>query len=261
MISSKQVRSPLRYAGGKSRGKSAISQCIPEGTKTIASPFFGGGSLEIACAQNGIRIRGYDLFGPLVEFWQCIIRDPSKLAELVKQYHPLKKTKFYELQKKQGLLDSKYERAAVYFVLNRASFSGTTFSGGMSPKHPRFTKSVIDRLANFKIKNITVEKKDFSESIQKERNVLLYLDPPYLLEQRLYGNKGNMHKEFNHERLAQMLHKRNKWILSYNNSDKILKLYHGYKIIYPNWKYGMSNDKNSREVLILSHDIAEKMYA
>ena len=33
---------------------------------------------------------------------------------------------------------------------------GFTISGGMSPGHPRFTKSSIDRLRNFNIKNIGV---------------------------------------------------------------------------------------------------------
>jgi hypothetical protein len=35
-------------------------------------------------------------------------------------------------------------------------------------------------------------------------------------------------------------------------------MYKDYAIEYPIWKYGMSNDKSSREILILSPDIADK---
>lgn len=42
-----ETRSPLRYAGGKSRGVKEITKYIPENTKEICSPFFGGGSVRL----------------------------------------------------------------------------------------------------------------------------------------------------------------------------------------------------------------------
>ena len=87
---------------------------------------------------------------------------------------------------------------------------------------------------------------------------MLYLDPPYLIQSKLYGKKGDLHKNFDHVGLAKILKKRNNWILSYNNSKEIHELYSDYIILYPDWKYGMSRNKSSREVLILSHDIDKK---
>ncbi|MBI3639048.1 MAG: DNA adenine methylase [Thaumarchaeota archaeon] len=257
MILKSEVRSPLRYAGGKTRGIKEITKFIPNDVKEICSPFFGGGSVELACANNNVRVYGYDNFEPLVEFWQCLLLNPIKLVEIVKQYYPLSKTKFYELQKTQQEYRSKYERAAIFFVLNRSSFSGTTMSGGMSPHHPRFTLSSIEKLANFKVSGVTVDLADFKQSIKKHRTKLLYLDPPYLINQRLYGNNGDMHNGFDHKCLVEILQDRKLWILSYNDSDEIHKLYNSYTFYYPTWKYGMSNNKNSREVIILSHEIAE----
>jgi DNA adenine methylase len=257
MILKTETRSPLRYAGGKSRGIKEICKYIPNDIKEICSPFFGGGSIELACADNNIRVHGYDNFKPLVEFWQCLILNPIKLAEIVREYYPLPKTKFYELQKTQQAPTSKYERAAIFFVLNRSSFSGTTMSGGMSPHHPRFTLSSIERLTNFKVTGLSVDLADFKQSIKKHRNKLLYLDPPYLINQRLYGNNGDMHDGFDHKCLREILKDCKKWILSYNDSDEIHKLYDGFVFVYPTWKYGMSNNKNSREVIILSHELAE----
>jgi DNA adenine methylase len=255
------VKSPLRYPGGKSRAVKIISKYIPKGTTRICSPFFGGGSLEIHCAQNGIKVYGYDSFGPLVDFWQVLLKNPFKLAHIVKKYHPLKKEKFYELQKLQLESKSKLERAAVFFVLNRTSFSGSTLSGGMATggdyNNPRFTKSSIEKLKTFKIKNLTIQQDDYKKSIPRHKKALLYLDPPYLIQSKLYGRQGDLHKNFDHYTLAKILKKRNNWILSYNNSKEIHQLYSDYTILYPDWKYGMSNNKKSREVLILSHDLAK----
>ena len=250
-------RSPLRYAGGKTRGVEAIMKFIPDGA-TICSPFLGGGSVELACANKGMHVYGYDNFRPLVEFWQCILKNPAKLADTVQHHYPLPKEKFYELQKSQGKSKSKYERAARFYVLNRASFSGTTMSGGMSPDHPRFTESSIDRIRNFEADNLSVKQADFKESIPESEEHFLYLDPPYMLDQKLYGRNGDMHAGFDHEGLAEILKGRDKWILSYNNSEEVRHMYNGYRFYYPRWSYGMSNDKEARELLVLSHDVAER---
>ena len=255
------VRSPLRYPGGKSRAVNIIAKYIPKDTKKMCSPFFGGGSFEISCAQNGIMVYGYDSFQPLVDFWQILLDNPDKLANSVEKYRPLKKAKFYELQKIQLEPKNKLERATLFFVLNRSSFSGSTLSGGMASggkdNNPRFTKSSIERLRHFRLDNLSVEFRDFKKSIPRHKNMLLYLDPPYLIESKLYGRKGDLHKGFDHRGLAKILKNRNNWILSYNNSKEIHEIYSDYTISYPDWKYGMSNDKTSREVLILSHDIAK----
>lgn len=127
----------------------------------------------------------------------------------------------------------------------------------MSPNHPRFTESSIERVTNFRMQNMSVELMDFKESISRSRDKLLYLDPPYPLKNcSLYGKNGNMHSGFDHEGLAKILHGRDRWILSYSDTPYIHDLYSDYHMIKPEWRYGMSSNKTSREVLILSHDLA-----
>lgn len=243
----------LRYPGGKSRAIKILNEYLPEGIDVICSPFFGGGSFELSLMEKGVKVFGYDIFTPLVEFWQMAIEQPTKLAEEVQKYHPLSKEKFYELQKEQFVLKTKLERAAVFYVINRASFSGSTLSGGMSPGHPRFNGNSITRLKEFQAHDMSVESLDFKYSIEKHKNDFLYLDPPYYIENHLYGKKGDAHKNFDHEGLAKILKKRRKWMLSYNNCDHIKELYKGYEFVYPSWSYGMSNDKESKEILILNY--------
>lgn len=257
-IQSYTSKSPLRYPGGKSRGVQTITSFFPKNLRVMLSPFFGGGSIELFMATKGIRVLGFDVFGSLVEFWQCLLDYPEILATEVEKYLPLPKEKFYQLQNSQNKFLTKIERAATFYVLNRASFSGSTLSGGMSPQHPRFTKTSIDRIKDFYNPNISIEQLDFKESLMMYPNIFAYLDPPYLIKNSLYGHKGNTHKEFDHVTLSLILSNREKWILSYNDCPEIRDLYSQFYIITPEWKYGMSIDKSSKEVLIFSKDLKPK---
>jgi len=267
MKSPSLIKSPLRYPGGKSRAAKKIFQKYiePLGVKTLCSPFFGGGSIEIFCAQNDIKVYGYDNFEPLVDFWKWLLKDPNTLADEVEKYRPLEsRKKFYDLQKQHVKEKDSFQSAVLFYVLNRTSFSGSTLSGGMASdgddNNPRFTESSVQRLRDFKIDNITVKFMDFKKSIAKYPKDLLYLDPPYLIKNKLYGNKGELHRDFDHEGLAKILRKRKKWILSYNDSKTIREMYEGFQFEYPEWAYGMKNVNSntmgkSKEILILSNDL------
>ena len=84
-------RSPLRYPGGKSRAVSYILPLILKTEATVlCSPFIGGASIELACAAQGMEVRGYDLFEPLVDFWHALLDDPARLARRVEDIPSLK---------------------------------------------------------------------------------------------------------------------------------------------------------------------------
>ena len=251
-------RSPLRYPGGKTRATQIIISQFPPETDKICSPFFGGGSVELALMNKGVAVFGSDIFSPLVDFWQEVLKDPVELSNKVQKYYPLSRSKFYNLQKGYRSLPDKIERAAVFFVLNRSSFSGTTLSGGMSPGHPRFNQSAIERLRNFRSAGLKVRNVDYKVALRENPKMMAYLDPPYLIaSDNLYGAKGDAHKGFNHEELASILRKRDRWVLSYNDCSEIRELYKYARILKPEWKYGMSNSKKSVELLIISPDLPE----
>lgn len=246
-------KSPLRYPGGKARAVNQILSLIPYNIQRLVSPFLGGGSIELAAAHLGVEVKGYDIFQPLIVFWNALLNDRENLVNNVNRFFPLSKERFYDLQKTKP--KTEIETAAVFYVLNRSSFSGSTLSGGMSPGHPRFNKSSISYLNNFTINNFTVEKGDFHDTIPKHTGCFLYLDPPYMIQQTLYGNKGDAHKGFDHEGLSELLRKRDNWLLSYNDSKSVRELYKGFRMINPKWSYGMSSNKQSNELLILSNDL------
>lgn len=248
------LKSPLRYPGGKSRAVKEIMQYFPPGLDKVCSPFLGGGSIELELVSRGVEVFAYDVFEPLTDFWQVLLSNPKELAEMVAKYHPLTNSKFYSLQRDYLNIKNKKERAAVFFVLNRSSFSGTTLSGGMSPGHPRFTDNIIEFLKSFEIENLHVNNADFHDSLKLHKSDFLYLDPPYAIDESLYGNKGSTHNGFDHTGLAKILKKRDGWILSYNDSEEVRGWYKGFEMLTPQWAYGMSKDKKSRELLILSKD-------
>ena len=81
-------RSPIRYPGGKTRAVGVILSLIPAECKVIASPFLGGGSIEVALSDYGVKVYGYDVFDRLVNFWKCLIKNPNLLANKLDQYLP-----------------------------------------------------------------------------------------------------------------------------------------------------------------------------
>lgn len=239
----------LRYPGGKTRAIEILKNYIPKNTKSITSPFFGGGSFEIYLMSKNIKINGYDNFYPLVCFWNAVNNDRENLINIIQSYYPLYKETFYRLQKELNTFKNETFIGAIYFVLNRSSFSGTGLSGGMSPNHLRFNQNSIDRIKNFQYKfNIKLE--SFEKSLFKNED-LVFADPPYLINQKLYGNKGDMHSGFNHNLLNKNLMDRGNFILTYNNCEEIKDIYSGCDFYFPDWKYGMSKNKNSKEIIII----------
>lgn len=259
-------KSILRYPGGKSKAVDVILPYFPSDLDTMVAPFFGGGSIELACVSNGVRVWGYDIYKQLVVFWQQLLSNQEKLHERVCQFEmPLPKDKFYEMQKNFETLTDELEIAAQFYVINRTSFSGTTLSGGMSSTQQNWTQSCLDRLRDFSLDGmfsssdlLTVSHMDFKQSLLIHNEDFAYLDPPYLLEKSsLYGVKGNTHKNFDHLSLHSILSKRDApWALSYNNHPEILDLYKDYTIHKPEWRYSMKSKngcKESYEVLITNY--------
>jgi len=242
------MKSPLRYPGGKTRAIKILEKYIPEGTKQICSPFFGGGSFELHLEEKGIKIHGYDYFLPLVNFWN---NQGFPMWCYVDNYHKnMSKDLFKNLQQNIMQETNPIKQGAMFYVLNRCSFSGSTLSGGMSPGTKRFTKKSVDYIDRtklglpFEIQNLSFEK-----SIPKH-DCLIFADPPYYIEQNLYGNKGDMHKGFNHELLKDVLLENRNFVLTYNDCDYIRELYKFFKVDEVSWSYGMNKSKKSKEIII-----------
>ena len=247
--------SVLRYPGGKTRAAPHILPYFPPGLSDLCSPFLGGASLELTLAASGVRVYGSDAFPPLIDFWSHALRDPVELAGEARMWRPLTRTGFYALQAALMDMPTGIARGAAFYALNRASFSGTVLSGGMSPGHPRFDEGALERLAALSCPLLSAELLDYRDALARHPGRFLYLDPPYDNGGRLYGDRGGLHAGFDHEALAEALRERRGWILSYSDSPEIRRLYsgRGFRVKYPKWGYGMSGNRRASapEILII----------
>ena len=245
-------KSPIQYPGGKAKAARYIRRLIPAGVATLCAPFIGGAHVELYAAADGMTVYGSDIFKPVVDFWQEALHNAPALAEAAWRHYPMNKALFKRLQQTCTELPSRQERAAAFFALNLSSFSSTTLSGGMSSHLRDFNPRRIKRLAEFSNRNLQVEHADYRDALAKRSSEFLYCDPPYLIESSvLYGRNGSTHRGFDHAELADTLRQRSGWILSYNDCAEIRRLYAGYRMLQPQWKYSMSGGKPSSELLIM----------
>jgi DNA adenine methylase len=251
------IKSPLRYPGGKSRAIKQISEYLPEKFSEFREPFVGGGSVFIHLKQTfpDLKIAINDLNPELFLFWYFAQSDLLKLVSEVRQIKensPDGKLLFTKLASIDVNTLSELERAVRFFVLNRITFSGTIESGGFSLEsfHKRFTISSIDRLEKLEAiltEDIKITNLDYSHLINEPgEDVFIFLDPPYFKAEKskLYGKKGDLHTGFNHRKFAEILKQcPHNWLITYDDSPEIRENFKWANIISWELQYGMNNYK------------------
>ena len=248
--------SPIRYAGGKSLAVGHIIENLPN-IKRLISPFFGGGSVEIAIAQKlGVKVIGADIDKPLVNYWNFQLKHPEKLYRSLKRLKPDRDT-YYKIMKicrkwRAGEKNLTDLQLATYFFFNHALSYGPSFIGWPSKIYLnkcRYEK-LLNKLRNFKAE-IKIYNLSFEKLFKKYPNDFFYCDPPYFLKEdcptsKMFNgvyperNKPFYHNNFNHDLLRDCLkNHKGGFILSYNNCNKAINYYKKYKIVFPDWQYTM----------------------
>ena len=259
----------LKYPGGKTRALNVLSQFLPPTAKVLYSPFFGGGSFELYCANHlGMRVVGSDNFTPLVNFWRCVLKNPRQVHRVLMDLLPVSKQKFEAIRDNFVSTKSQYKKAAMFFVLNRCSFNGKLRNYSDIP----ISKNIVERVKDFRADSVSIEQLNFIDSMvhvpRKDRDVVLFADPPYITEQYHYGWNGNMHKGFDHVLLRDKLAEMSEnvfWILCYNDCPTVRGLYVGFEIHTVSWTSTMGystlkpehNRKHPKEVIIISNALAK----
>lgn len=263
------LKSPLRYPGGKSRATALISNLIPD-YKEFREPFVGGGSVFIQQQQSFPQAKFWinDLYKPLFIFWKQSQKNIDLLIQTVQQIKndfTDGKTLFYHLKENYNSF-TELEKAAAFFIFNRITFSGTSDSGGFSEAafKERFTESSIQRLRSIEplLAKTKITNGDYEPVIAKPgKDVFIFLDPPYYAASKsaLYGKNGHLHKSFEHERFATVMKNcKHNYLITYDDSPYIRKLFSFANIFEWNLKYGMRNvadksDQNGRELFISNY--------
>ena len=278
MASNKKFKTPLRYAGGKSKAIYKLEKCLPkdmDSVHEIHDCFLGGGSFPIYLTKlyPNKKIKVNDIYKPLYNFW-VQLRDNDKLSDTILQLknkynNPELAKELFEMQTKIVSDDEKsdFEKAVAFYILNKCSFSGL-ISSSYSPQASvsNFSVNNIESLKYYHIliQGWEIYNLDYREFIKQHSNkndVFLYLDPPYMINANLYGDHGKLHEIFKHETFFEVCQPLEcQQLISYN-SDKLIKdafkdyLVTDYDLTYTLRSTGtyMEDQKKRKELAITNY--------
>lgn len=267
-------KTPIRYAGGKTRAIKHIMPYFPKDLKNVVSPFIGGGSLEVHLTNLDINVLGYDIFRPLATFWKELRCNNENLVNKLRTIQPTEekykeiketlitwdytqdmlkdwKTSFYKRDNPIQLTDVD---VAAYYYFNHNTSYGPGYLGWPSSVYLNEDKwnNMIDSISKFDAKRLEVYVSDFSSAIAGHPNDFLYLDPPYYMgkdsDNKMHAaiypmkNIPVHHDGFDHEKLRDLLHNhKGRFVMSYNNCETIREYYKDFRLEYPSWNYSMGN--------------------
>jgi len=278
MISQNQLKTPLRYPGGKSRACTKMDAYFPDlrNYDEFREPFLGGGSVAIHITKKypNLNIWVNDLYPPLVIFWQQLQMFGEELKEHLLHFkstcpEPVSARGLFDISK-QILNDPNtgdFERAVRFYIVNKCSFSGLTESSSFSPQasNSNFSVRGIEKLPEYSklIEHWRITNYSYDYLMDGNKGAFMYLDPPYDIKDNLYGNKGSMHKGFDHDKFAADCDSNNMDQLISYNSDQLVK------DRFKNWKAAefdltytmrsvgeyMREQKQRKELLLFNYEM------
>jgi DNA adenine methylase len=269
--------SPLRYPGGKNKLAKFVALVCEKNNLNghYIEPYAGGASVALYLLLNGymkeVTINDFDR--AIFAFWHSILNDTEKFCNKIRTTKITVENwnKFKKIHRNKDH-ETTFDLGFATFFLNRTNHSGVIDGGIMGGRHQkgnykidcRFNKAeLIERIkliAKHK-KNIHLYNLDALKLIEKiqtnrsNKNTIFYFDPPYYLKgPSLYMNhyKHNDHKEVS-EKIQKI--KNIKWIVSYDNTPKIKKLYSDSKMKEYSFFHTAYEIREGKEVLFYSNDL------
>lgn len=267
--------SPLRYPGGKNSTYEYVKHLVKlNHISTYIEPYAGGAAVALRLLINDDvkRIIINDFDRSIYAFWHSVLYQTDKLVnkiistEVTIDEWKIQK-KVQENKENANLLDLGYST----LFLNRTNRSGIIKAGVIGGKNQnsnykldcRFNKvNLIEKITKIskyrsQIKLCNKDAIDFIKTeIKHTRKSLTFFDPPYF-------NKGpdlytNFYEKEDHQNLAitiQKLMKNRYWILTYDVSDEIKRLYKKEHKIKYYLNYSISKPKKGQEFMFFSQKI------
>ena len=278
----KSLKTPLRYPGGKSRACVKMDPYFPDlrNYDEFREPFLGGGSVAIYITKKypSLDIWVNDLYEPLVNFWQQLqifgIDLKDKLVDLKTSNNTPDLAKDLFLKAKEQINDQSLpsiDRAVAFYIVNKCSFSGLTESSSFSQQasNANFSLRGIEKLPAYSslISKWRITNYSYDYLMDGNKGAFMYLDPPYDIKDNLYGNKGSMHKGFDHDKFAADCDANDMDQLISYNSDQLVKNRFinwnaaEFDLTYTMRSVGeyMREQKQRKELLLFNYEIGSKI--
>jgi len=266
--------SPLRYPGGKNKLAKFIALICEKNNIDghYVEPYAGGASVALHLLLNGNvkEITINDLDRSIYAFWHSILNDTDKFCRKIKTTSITieNRDKFKKIQKRKETA-TLFELGFSTFFLNRTNYSGIIDGGVIGGREQkgnykidcRFNKEELIERIKFiakNKKNIHLYNLDALQLIDKiqtgkgSKNTIFYFDPPYYLKgPSLYMSH---YKHEDHKRVSEKIQKikNAKWIVSYDNTPEIKKLYSGSKMKKLTFFHTAYEIREGKEVLFFS---------
>lgn len=268
--------SPLRYPGGKTSIFDMTKDIITSHGLTscqYAEPYAGGCGLALSLLFDGVvsKLHLNDIDPSIATLWHAIINDTDELANRVNDAI----LNIDEWHKQRAIQAEKHlakpiDLAFSTLYLNRTNRSGIIKAGvigglnqsGSYKMDCRFNKSniiakiyaIAKRQADIFIYNLDAI--DFIKQLDNKDDLLLMVDPPYYNKgQTLYAN---FYRHDDHVEIANVLSNSTlPWILTYDNTPEISKIYQNFNQYTFNINYSAAQKRVGSELLITSNNFTK----
>ena len=269
----------INYFGGKRDTHLPFILPLIDGAKHkhYVEPFFGCGGVFFN--KQAVKMETLnDIDDEIVNFFTCLRDKPKRLIRAC-SLTPYARTEFNECKAAIGGDEIERARRFVFLIMGSVMrthlIKGTSFSrnicgnGNNRPKSFRECWLSLHEMAD-RMTHAYIENKDGIKLITKfdERDVLLYIDPPYLYETRTSAKESYRHETTIelHRLLCGALNglKRARFVLSgYDSPLYVDELSDFNRIDYPSYSGGISKDKINtprREVLWTNLAVAPTLF-
>lgn len=225
----------IKYRGGKSKEFYLYERFIPRDYDTYFEPFVGGGATFFRLMPTKAIIG--DINEPLINFYRDVRNRfdqlSRELAEIQAIYErnqaDYKKRKretpdervpnaneelYYSLRDQyNGLAKASYSRAALYFFINKTSYSGMIRHNAQGHfnvpfgRYEHFNTELVTKEHSALLQRTEILCADYEASFKRAKTSdFMYLDPPYDCVFNDYGNLqlAQGFDETEHRRLAKL---------------------------------------------------------
>lgn len=250
----------LKYRGGKAKEIPELLKFVPEEYDKYVEPFFGGGALYFhlepsKAIVNDLNVGLMDFYRGVRDNYDLVRSDLAKMQELYEKnrsdFEALKslspeervldknEAEYYRMRDMfNGLTEREYSWAALYFYINKTSYSGMiryNKKGEFNVPYGRYkhlnTACVSERHSAL-LKNALVMSGDYQSVFDLcSSDDFVFLDPPYDCVFSDYGNPelGGSFSRQEHQRLAEAFFDLPcKCLLVIGKTDLTVSLYDGH---------------------------------
>lgn len=277
----------FRYPGGKAKKsvREKIFSFFPKEYAEYRETMIGGGGVFFSVPVDKKRWIN-DLDSNLISVYKALRDDPSKFIRACQSIEPMSDDEkltsardggktLYSLRLKnvfdKFVEDSTTDQALRYFFIHRTVWAGRVrydLKSRMYFSNPTGWNIVkTDKLerASKVLQSTKITSSSYESLLFEDgKDVLIYIDPPYVCNTKLSNSSRLYNHNFeieDHKKLFENLKKcKHKFILSYDNNEFIKEMYKDFNIIEEEWTYcgtssanGINTKKQKGKELIIKN--------